>query len=316
MTTRTRGSGRRSTGATRNRQPLFLGLTVLVLLTGIAILWLASRGGSGDDPNDAGGAGVPEGIAHVHGLGIDPSDGTLYAATHFGVFRVGDDGAQRVGPVQDTMGFTVVGDSHFLGSGHPGAEGMEQGQPPNLGLIESTDGAQTWQELSLAGEADFHALAYGHDQVYGWSSTSGELMVSTDMETWDTRSAVSLVGFAVDPADADRIVAATPDGVQISADGGRSWDTLRQAPLTVFLAWDPDSGLWSVGPDGSMHHAADPDAEWQPAGSLPGPPQALLVDGDTVYAAANHGDGHGPTGIYQSTDGGESWEPLYQDADL
>jgi hypothetical protein len=60
------------------------------------------------------------GVVHVHGLGINPKDGGLYAATHTGLFVIGDGTATRVsGRLQDTMGFTVVGPDHFIGSGHP-----------------------------------------------------------------------------------------------------------------------------------------------------------------------------------------------------
>ena len=57
----------------------------------------------------------------VHGLGLNPADGDLYTATHFGLFRVAADGvAERVGEsLQDTMGFTVVGPDRFVASGHP-----------------------------------------------------------------------------------------------------------------------------------------------------------------------------------------------------
>lgn len=52
----------------------------------------------------------------MHGLGINPANGDLCAASHFGLFRLPDDGkAERVGRlVQDTMGFTVVGADRFL----------------------------------------------------------------------------------------------------------------------------------------------------------------------------------------------------------
>jgi hypothetical protein len=51
------------------------------------------------------------GLEHVHGLGVDPADGVLYAATHFGLWRIPEQGqATRVADrYQDTMGFTVVG---------------------------------------------------------------------------------------------------------------------------------------------------------------------------------------------------------------
>src|SRR5687768_1013784 len=38
------------------------------------------------------------GVSHVHGLGVNPADGTLYIATHHGTFRLGPDRAvKRVG---------------------------------------------------------------------------------------------------------------------------------------------------------------------------------------------------------------------------
>ena len=40
---------------------------------------------------------------------------------------------------QDTMGFTVIGSDRFLGSGHRTEEQYDEGLPPLLGLIKSTD---------------------------------------------------------------------------------------------------------------------------------------------------------------------------------
>jgi photosystem II stability/assembly factor-like uncharacterized protein len=280
----------------------------LVLAAVVAIVWFASRG-DGDDATDA--SGAPSGLAHVHGLGIDPGDGTLYVASHFGVFRVPEAGAaERIGPVQDFMGFTVVGGANFLASGHPGVEGQREGQPANLGLIESTDGAATWQDVSLSGEADFHALEYAHDQVYGWAATSRQFMVSADQTTWDPRSTLELFDFAVDPEDADRVVATTPQGMQASADRGSTWEPVDRAPDLVLVAWDSDSGLWGVDPGGTVFHTTAPDLDWDQAGSLPGPPQALLADDTTVYAAAMEGE---LPAIYTSTDGGATWQLRYSD---
>ena len=85
----------------------------------------------------------------MHGLGVDPGDNTLYVASHNGVFLVNNDcERERVADRwQDTMGFAVVGPGHFLGSGHPDLN--EEDLPSSLGLIESTDGAETWDPVSL-----------------------------------------------------------------------------------------------------------------------------------------------------------------------
>ena len=70
------------------------------------------------------GTSTDVGMEHVHGLRVDPADGTLYAATHFGLFRVPENGeAERVADRhQDTTGFTVAGPRTFLGSGHPDSQ--------------------------------------------------------------------------------------------------------------------------------------------------------------------------------------------------
>src|SRR3712207_2390347 len=116
----------------------------------IALICCAAILGCGGDDEEPGGTqpvtGDP-GPVHVHGLGINPRDGALFIATHTGLFRAGPDEskASRVGGrYQDTMGFTVVGPDRFLGSGHP--DGRD-GEPPFLGLIQSTDAGRTWDSV-------------------------------------------------------------------------------------------------------------------------------------------------------------------------
>lgn len=244
------------------------------------------------------------GVAHVHGLGVDPADGMLYAATHYGLFRVPDKGtAVRVaGRFQDTMGFTVAGPGDFLGSGHP--DPKEQGLPPRLGLIESTDRGETWKPLSLSGETDFHALHAVSGSVYGWDSGSGRLMVSTDRRSWQTRSTVGLLDFAVSPTDPQEILATTQQGLARSADGGRTFSA--SGPLLAYLAWPTAADLWAVSPDGAVSHSADAGRTWEPRGKLPGQPQALAVVADVIYAAVA-GDG-----IYLSSDGGRTFAVRYR----
>jgi hypothetical protein len=98
------------------------------------------------------------------------------------------------------MGFTVVGPDHFLAGGHPGQA--------SVGLIESTDAGATWTSRSLDGQADFHSLQFRHGFVYGYDydHPTGELMVTADLEVWDTRSHVGLGDFAVSTADPDVVV--------------------------------------------------------------------------------------------------------------
>ncbi|WP_203337764.1 F510_1955 family glycosylhydrolase [Nocardioides limicola] len=243
-------------------------------------------------------------LAHVHGLGVDPADGTLYVGSHHGLFTVPVDGDSIEGPVagliRDFMGFTIIGPGHFLGSGHPGP-GDDALNP--LGLIESTDGGQTWTTRSLSGEVDFHALTYRHGTAYGVDAMSGQLLVSTDLVDWEVRSTEPMIDVAVSPDDADTLLATTPRGVLASSDGGRSFSALEPAPQLLLLSWAEDGTLVGVDPGGTVFVRAPTDAGFTRVGQLAGAPEALYaVDGSTVYAAARGA-------LWRSTDGGATFQP-------
>jgi hypothetical protein len=287
-------------------------LAALVALAGVVYLTQLDRG---SDAVASDGALPPAdfpdpGIAHVHGLGVDPADGDLYAATHYGLFRLPEDGSEATrvaNRYQDTMGFTVVGPNTFLGSGHPD---FREDDEPRLGLIESTDAGQSWQPLSLRGEADFHALHAAHGNVYGYEAGSGAFMVSADRKTWETRSRLPMRDFAVSPTDADTVLATTQRGLARSTDGGRTWEGVPAPALAVLASEDADT-LFGIGPDGTVHHSADGGASWTQRGSVGGPPEAVTFDADpgagegTLYVAVSE------QGILQSTDGGRTFTTRY-----
>jgi hypothetical protein len=249
------------------------------------------------------------GLVHVHGLGINPANGTLYAATHTGLFTVGDGTASRVGDrYQDTMGFTVVGPDHFLGSGHPDARDTHLYQPgrrPLLGLVESRDAGRSWQPLSLLGQADFHALQAAHGRVYGYDATGSRFMVSGDRRNWQVRSRIELAGVAVSPADPQLLVGTTGRRLLRSSDGGRTWQP-TQGPALLVLDWADQAGLWGIGPDGQVWHSPDAARSWQRPGRVAGQPEALLAHQGRLYAAV------AGLGIVSSADGGRSWQVRYR----
>lgn len=274
-----------------------LGILALLVVV-VAAVWAASR--SNDQTHGlAAIEGKDPGVAHVHGLGIDPADGTLYVATHFGLFRIPASGtAERVANrYQDTMGFTVVGPHHFLGSGHP--DFREKDLPPRLGLIETTDAGQTWQKVSLLGEADFHALHTAHGAVYGYDS-AGRFMVSNDKVTWETRSTVPMRDFAVSPTNPDVVLATTEAGLQRSDDGGRTLSRVEAPPL-VLLAWPSAVRLFGVTSAGEVLLSPDTGATWTVRGRLDGGPEAFVAAGGELVAATE-------TGIYSSKDDGRTWD--------
>jgi len=277
-------------------------LIVIALLVIGVLGFLALRSAGSSETSTTGGAE----LEHVHGLGVDPGDDTLYAGTHYGLFRLPEQGqaTRLTDRVQDFMGFTVAGPDHFLASGHPG-EGQDG--PSSLGLIESTDGGQTWQSLSLAGEADFHALEYRHGQVYGVNSMTGEFMVSADKKNWDTRTNLSMVDFAVSPDDQEVILATTEQGLARSQDGGRNFGLVRGAPLMLLISWADEGTLVGVGPEGTVYVSSDGGEAWEERARLDGSPETLVaVNATEIYAAAGGA-------VLSSTDGGRNFTVRYQD---
>lgn len=276
------------------RETWILAMVAALTVAALALVVVLNR------DEDAGGAAPAAAeFGHVHGLGIDPADGALYAATHYGLYKLTDDGSpELVGDrVQDFMGFTVVGPNHFLASGHPG---IGDPGPSSVGLIESTDAGLSWHTKSLAGEADFHALEASGDQVYGVNAMTGQFLAGSDGENWQQLSTLPMVDFAVDPDDVSQVVATTENGPAISDDGGRTFGALGEAPVLVFVDWDERGTLVGVTPNGEVYVSKDTGSSWQAVGDIGGPPEALHVEDATIYAVTD-------SQVLVSSDGGATF---------
>lgn len=272
--------------------------TVLAV-TAVSVAGCSSSNPSpGSESADSGSAAEDSVLGHVHGVGVDPADGTLYVASHFGVFRVTDGEPKRVADRwQDTMGFAVVGPGHFLGSGHPD---MREDLPTSLGLIESTDGAETWEPVSLLGDADLHAIEPVGDRIYGYDSHSGALIVTTDRKNWNIITKAPLLDLAANPSKPGTILATTDRGVLVrSVDGGQP-TPVTGAPTLTAIDWQPDGPLVGVTPDGTVMTSHNGQANWQPAGSLNEPVAALDAAPGRWHTATK-------SGVYESTDDGATW---------
>jgi photosystem II stability/assembly factor-like uncharacterized protein len=246
------------------------------------------------------------GPVHVHGLGVNPADGSLFIATHTGLYRtaVGESRAKRVGESsQDTMGFTIVGPDRFLGSGHPD---LRQDLPPHLGLIESTDAGESWEPISLLGEADFHVLRSAGDRVYGYDASNDRLLATVDEgRSWEGLERPGpMLDLAVHPSQDNRVVASAQGALGpalfASSDGGRSWRAIGQT--LGLLAWPAPDRLYAVTLDGDVLLSADDGATFVRRGQIGGEPAALVAEGDAdLYVALHDGT------IKRSTDGGATW---------
>jgi hypothetical protein len=274
--------------------------TALVSSAALVIGLFVACGSNEDRPN-----AIEPGPGHVHALGLNPGDRSLFIATHNGLYRLPPDAqrAERVGDrLQDTMGFTVVGRDHFLGSGHPD---LRDDLPPLLGLIESRDGGETWTPISLLGRADFHALRVHGRRVVGYDATGVRVMISDDRgRSWKSGpSPEPLVDLVVDPSSAGVFLAAGASRLFVSRDSGRTW--IQRERGTGLLAWPRRDRIYLLDGGGRIWLSRDGGARWQQRGQIGGQPAALLaVDADVLYAATHEGE------IKHSVDGGTSWRSV------
>lgn len=250
---------------------------------------------------------VDPGPIHVHGLGINPQDGSLLIATHTGLWRTaaGELQAERVtNQMQDTMGFTIIGANRFLGSGHPDqVQARDKGLPPLLGLIESTDAGKSWQTISLLGEADFHVLRSKGKRVYGFDATNERLLFSRDAgRTWTERTPPApLVDMAVNPSNLSHLIASGERGLWESANEGRAWKPAGER--SGLLAWPVPGRLYLITAAGEALSSPNEGKRWVPVGDIGGQPAALLAQtARELYVALHDGT------VKRSPDGGRTWE--------
>jgi len=301
--TKARAQHRRQAPPPSKRSPWvergLLGLVAVAVVLAAAGVWRLTGDGRGTSAADAG-------PVHVHGLGIDPADRALFIATHTGLFRVGerDSSAVRVGDsYQDTMGFTVVGENRFLGSGHPD---LRTDLPPLLGLLESTDSGRNWDPISLLGEADFHVLRSAGERVYGYDASNDRLLVSGDAgRTWEeVERPAPLLDLAADPNDSQHVIAAAASdlsqGLYESRDGGRSWVGIGDQ--VGLLAWPTPERLFLVDGGGDVYLSSKGGGRFERRGSIDGQPAAFLGQGaDELFVALHDGT------VKRSIDAGATW---------
>lgn len=223
-------------------------------------------------------------FSHVHGLGYDPGNQTIYVATHHGLILGtpnGDGwtwdhaGAERY----DYMGFTqdATNASILYSSGHPDDPRAYGGV--HLGVRRSTDGGVTWEQRSLKGQVDFHAL----DSVPG------------------------LYG---------GLVGVWRDSIMESRDGGLTW-TNHTGPAALMFDLAATSGkVYVATADGLASGQVDNRTSWirhpDPEPGRPAMAIAANDDGSLLFAGTGNGRSGG---TYSSTDGGHTWA-LVEKADL
>ncbi|HJQ93403.1 MAG TPA: hypothetical protein VJ874_03850 [Candidatus Thermoplasmatota archaeon] len=260
-------------------------------------------------------------VAHVHGLAYEAESDTVYMASHHGLARgEREDGRWSwtfVGEPYDFMGFTKDTEraGTFYSSGHPDDPRAYGGV--HLGLRRSTDGGETWEQRSLKGEVDFHALA-ALQGGEGWLAGhwQGKTKVSRDAGgTWTDHPSPPAAVIAFASAE-DRLLAGTSNGLYETLDLQSFGDWTRlDGPgqgLVSSVASSRDGMVLLAGTGdgraGSTYRSADAGKTWIPIEeeSLAVAPGQVLFAFDAedprhVFAAL--GDGT----LFESKDAGEAW---------
>ena len=209
---------------------------------------------------------------HFHGIAVDPSDpARLYLATHHGLYAVAPDGsAERLSPVQDFMGFTP----HPTDPSTLYASGHPAGGG-NLGFIASEDGGRSWSQLAegVGGPVDFHQMD-------------------------------------VSPADPQTIYGAYAGHLQISRDGGHSWEVVGPAPegLIDLAASSTDPAMLYAATQSGLLKSEDGGRTWQDAYWLRQPATMVHVTPDGAAYAFVLG-----TGLIETTEPKLSWQTVSKD---
>lgn len=255
-------------------------------------------------PSTTESAGGSPPSAHVHGITVSGETSQILLATHDGLFDVTSEPATKIGETNDLMGFTAgPADGVFYASGHPGPE---SDLPNPMGLLKSTDGGKTWEQLSRQGESDFHAMTTTQSGIVAFD---GALRTSTDGKTWNTIAADFAPAALSGHPHSNTVLATTPDGIHRSTDAGSTWKPLKDGPIIQFAAFAHPAEAVGVEPDGTVHYSADSGETWIKRGRIDGQVMAIAsikgADGRPwIWAATLEG-------VVVSTDGGMTFRPAH-----
>ncbi|MEK6866711.1 MAG: hypothetical protein AABX46_04615, partial [Thermoproteota archaeon] len=166
----------------------------------------------------------------------------------------------------DYMAFNTPHDKDLplYASGHPSSGG-------NTGLIKSTDGGMTWQQIAkvLEPAVDFHAMTLSKSDpnlILGFDSSNRGLFKTIDAGiTWENLEYPEYISaLAISPNDSQLIFAGTGNGIYNSNDGGTTWNHIAYKGLTVSaMNFDDEDVLFASVDTFGLVRSNDLGASWK-----------------------------------------------------
>ncbi|MFA5943550.1 MAG: hypothetical protein WC876_03685 [Candidatus Thermoplasmatota archaeon] len=255
-------------------------------------------------------------ITHAHGIAY--VNDRLYIATHHGLV-MGAPAGKSWGWMYaseerfDLMGFTVDDRGTFYSSGHPSDPRAFGGT--NLGLRQSTDGGHLWEQRSLKGQTDFHALTAlpgsGNLAAY-WRNA---IMESTDGGvTWTNTTGPATSNVLALAASPGALWAGGLDGLYKRSDGNWTKQNLVGAVVSVAVARDGQT-LWvsqMTQTSGATWTSSNGGVTWAKAAghkimeNVQAPILFAIDSADAKHVFASDASGF----VIETRDGGTSWSTL------
>lgn len=257
----------------------------------------------------------PKRSVPINSLGVEDGGSSFLLSTNRGLFRVRNGRAVRVrarlkapdgtGPIGNSLALVDLGGGRLLGSGHPDKRTLA----PSLGLIRSDDGGRHWRSVARYGLSDMHVLRLAHGRLYAADAVLGGVVISGDGgRTWTKRTAPPAVvlDLVVNPDDANELVISYDNRLMSSEDRGKTWLPLIGAD-SARLAWPSADVLYSAESTGNVFVSGNQGESWTLIGFLDGVPWKLeATDNEHLFAAMSDAS------IMESTDGGRSWDTVFE----
>lgn len=306
-----------------NKKLLVIGaaVAVIAIITSVAGSFIVGQPEDKTSKSNADPRIIP--WRHVHGLGIDPSDrNILYVATHGDFYQSVNGGPPIKVDEQraDYMAFIAPYSQGvpLYASGHPATGG-------NTGLIKSTDGGKTWQQVAtvLDPPVDFHAMGISKSDpnlIIGFDSAGRGLFKTIDAgQSWQKLEFPEYISaLAISPNDPNAIFAGTGKGIFVSKDGAGTWTKLTpyDGQLVFALSFDENGVLYASSDGAGLSKSSDLGQTWEKTNSPNLTITSIAVDAQNkiMYLAGYVPDGFQE--VYKSSDDGNTWDLIGTNKEL